>query len=114
MAFSFGPDWQRDLWGSPYRLRFELNRSGSYMNMFTSSYDRARALARTALPSDEVVGIIAAYPNPKRELGAKWRGWTKGTSFELLAAMGVSTEPAMASWEGYWWEREEKEKEADT
>lgn len=112
MALSLGPDWQRDLWASPYRLRFELNQGGSYVNMFTASYDRARALARAALPADEVIGIIAVYSHPKKELGAKWRGWAKGTAFQLLEEMGVPTEPAIASWNGYWWAGEEEDDEA--
>jgi len=74
MILSFGPDWERELWASPYRLRFELNQGDSYVTMFTSSYDRARVLARAALPTDNLVGVIAAYPDPKREIGAKWRG----------------------------------------
>jgi len=112
MAISFGPGWQHELWASPYRLRFALNQGGSYVNMFTSSYDRARVLARAALPADEVVAIVATFPNPKRELGAKWRGWTKGTALELLEKMGVTTEPALAAWTGYWWAHEEADDEA--
>jgi hypothetical protein len=116
MSLSLGFDWQRELWASPYRLRFELNgdeinTGGVYVNMFTRSYDRARTLARAALPGDEVVAIVAAYPDPKRELGASSRGWTKGTAFGLLAEMGVCTEPAIESWSGYWWPGEEADEE---
>ena len=113
MALSSGPDWQRDLWTSPYRLRFELSQGGSYVNMFTSSYDRARALARAALPTDEVIGVIAADPHPKKVAAAKWRGWTKGTSLEILETMGVPTEPALATWRGYWWAEEAADEEAE-
>ena len=111
MALSLGPEWHRELWASPYRLRFELCQGDSYVNMFASGYDRARALARAALPADELIGVIAAYPNPKRELGAKWRGWRKSTGFELLEKMGVSTEPAIATWQGYWWAGQEDDEE---
>jgi hypothetical protein len=95
MTLSLGPDWQRDLWASPYRLRFELGQGGSYVSMFTSSYDRARTLARAALPADELVGIIAAYAEPGRELGAKSRGGKRGTAFELLDERGVPTDLAV-------------------
>lgn len=101
MILSVGPDWERELWASPFRLRFELNQGGSYVTMFTSSYDRARVLARAALRTDDLVGVIAAYPDPKRELGAKWRGWTKGTAFGHLEEMGVPTEPHLATWSGH-------------
>ncbi|RYF90067.1 MAG: DUF3885 domain-containing protein [Caulobacteraceae bacterium] len=101
---SLGPDWQRDLSASPYRLRFELNAGGPYVTMFTGSYDRARALARAALPGDQVTAVVAAYHSPKREFGAKWRGWTKGTAFEILENMGVPTEPVINTWSGYWWD----------
>jgi len=101
MALSLGPDWQCDLWASQYRLRFALSQGGSNVNMFTSSYDRARALARAAIPTNHVVGVIAANPDPKRELGAKWRGWSKGTAFGLLEEMGVPIESKIAEWVGY-------------
>jgi hypothetical protein len=63
MAIIFGPDWQRDLWASRYRLRFALSQDGSYVNMFTQAYDRARHLARAALPVEQVVAVIAAFPS---------------------------------------------------
>jgi hypothetical protein len=44
-------------------------------------------------------------------MGAKWRGWTKGTAFELLHEMGVSTEPTLATWTGYWWPDDEADDE---
>lgn len=102
MALSFGPDWQNALLASPYRLRFELGEGDSYVTMFTSAYDRARILARAAILTHELVGVIAAYPHPKKELGAKARGWTRGTAFDLLHKMGIATEPAIASWNGSW------------
>lgn len=110
---SLGPDWERDLWASPYRLRFELNEGGAYLTMFTSSYDRARCLARAALPTDDLVGVIAAYPDPKRELGAKRLGWMNGTGFDHLEKLGVPTEPALATWSGYCWPGDKEDDEAE-
>jgi len=60
MTIIFGPDWQRDLWTSPYRLRFKLGGGESYVTMFTQAYDRARHLARAALPTEQIVAVIAA------------------------------------------------------
>ena len=97
---SFGPEWQRGLWQSPYRLRFELNQGGTYVNMFTSSYDRARRLARAALPSEQVIAVIAACPNPTAELGAEWRGWAGRAAYDVLAEMGVPAAPSNAAWVG--------------
>ena len=113
MAIILGAEWQRDLWASKYRLRYELSGGGAHVSMFTKAYDRARALARAALPGDELVGIIAAYPAPKKEVGARWRGWMKGTAFEILHEMGVSTDREIASWGGYWWAQEEDDPEAE-
>jgi hypothetical protein len=107
MALTLDSNWQRELCASPYRLRFELNEGGPYVNMFTSSYDRARTLARAALPTEEIIAVIAAFPNPKRELGAKPKGWTKSGAFKILDEMGVPTDPAMATWAGYWWPHDE-------
>lgn len=112
MALSLGPDWQHDLCASPFRLRFELCQGGAYVNMFATSFDRARAMARAALPTSDVIGIIAAYPDPKRQIGAKWRGWTVGTAYGLLEQMGVPTESKIAEWTGYWWPVNEADDEA--
>ncbi|HEY1929939.1 MAG TPA: DUF3885 domain-containing protein [Caulobacteraceae bacterium] len=112
MAISFGPDWQRELWASPYWLRFELNQSGSSVNMFTSSYDRARCLARAVLSSEQVVAVIAAYPKPSKELGAKWRGWAGRAAHDVLGEMGVSTASSDATWMGYVYPEDEADPEA--
>jgi hypothetical protein len=112
MAINFGPDWQRELRVSPYRLRFELNQGGSYVNMFTSSYDRARCLARAALPSEQVIAVIAAYPNPSKEIGARWRGWTRRAAYDVLGEMGVPTTPSGATWMGYTHPDQEEDAEA--
>jgi hypothetical protein len=112
MAISFGPGWQRELWASPYRLRFALNQGGSYVNMFTVSYDRARCLARAALPSERVIAVIAAYPNPSKELGATSRGWTGRAAYDVLGEMGVSTTPSEAAWVGYTYPYDEEDDEA--
>ncbi len=114
MTLSLGPDWERELWVSPYRLRFELNQGGSHVTMFTSSYDRARTLARAALPTDAPIGVIAANPEPEAELGAEWRGWTKGTAFGHLKRMGVRTKAHLATWKGDVWPDDEADDEAET
>jgi hypothetical protein len=111
MAISFGPDWQRQLWASPYRLRFELNQGGRYVNMFTSSYDRARCLARAALRSEQVVAVIAAYP-PSTVLGARRRGWTRRAAYDVLGEMGVPTISSEATWMGFTYRGEEEDDEA--
>jgi len=82
MAVSLGLDWQRDLWTSPYRLRFELNQGGPYVSMFTSSYDRARALARAALPTNEVIGVIRGLSR------SKTRAWSEVASPKVCNAEG--------------------------
>ena len=69
--------------------------------MFTSAYDRARQLARAALPLDRPLGIIAAYASPYWSIGADGRGATDTTNFGLLQEMGVSTDKTEAAWEGY-------------
>lgn len=100
MTLAFGPDWQRDVWASPYWLRFELSDGeylGRYVTKFTTSYDRARKLARIALPSERIVGIIAAFSEPSRELGAERLGWTTGTAFEHLAEMLANAPKPTAS-----------------
>lgn len=116
MSLSLIPNWQRDLWASPYRLQFELSDGeylGRYVTKFTASYDRARKVARAALPSGSIVGIIAAFPEPSREMNAERLGWTTGTAFEHLAELGVSTEAPLAEWEGCWWPDEEDDPEAE-
>lgn len=116
MTLSPGPNWQRDLWLSPYMLRFELDDGeyvGRYVTKFTSSYDRARKLARIALPFENVVGIIGAFPDPSMELNAERLGWKTGTGFEHLAGLGVPTDAAFAEWEGYWWHNDEDDPEAE-
>jgi Domain of unknown function (DUF3885) len=101
MSIVFGPDWQRALWTSRFRLRFELNTGGTHVNMFTSAYDRARVLARAALPLEEIVAIIAANPDPSTVAGADWRGWSSRNPFEILDEMGVLTSNPNARWLGY-------------
>ncbi|HET9159503.1 MAG TPA: DUF3885 domain-containing protein [Caulobacteraceae bacterium] len=103
MTVSFGADWQRDFWQSPYALRFDLGAGGENINMFSTAYDRARTLARAALTGRDVVAIVAAYPDSNAELAAERKGWTQGSAFELLAAMGAPTDRAIAEWPGYWW-----------
>lgn len=69
--------------------------------MFTGAYDRARALARAAIPSQHVMAVIAAIPNPSIELGSEWKGWAGRTAFEVLAEMGVATATPQANWLGH-------------
>lgn len=116
MTFSFGPEWQSDIWASPYWLRFELADGAylsSYVTRFTNSFDRARRLARMALPTKNIIGIIAAYPDPSLEMSAEWHEWTTGTGFEHLEKLGVSTDVALASWRGYWWPDEDADPEVE-
>ena len=102
MAIIFGPDWQRDLWASRYRLRFELSQGGSYVNMFTQAYDRARRLARAALPAEQFVAVIAAFPDASED---------RGSAYDLLHEMGVLTIPSEATWTGYVWSGDEEDVE---
>lgn len=113
MLQPLGPDWERDLCVSPYRLTFELAQSGSHLSQFISGFDRARALARSALSTDGLIGVVAAYPNPKRELGAKRRGWTKGSPFDHLEEMGVRAGGALSTWTGYFWPEDRFDDEAE-
>ena len=51
-----------------YGLRFELNNGGSYVEMFTSSYDRARELLEHTFKSSEKLYILLRfydYPSDK-------------------------------------------------
>lgn len=82
------------------------------MTKFTTSYDRARKLARAVLPSDNVVGIIGAFPDPSVDLDADRLGWTTGTGFDHLAKLGVPTGAAFAEWEDFWWPDDEDDPEA--
>ena len=116
MTISLGSNWQRDLWRSPYWLRFELDDGeyvGRYVTKFISSYDRAREVARRALPSQEIVGIIGFFPNPSLEMNAECLGWTSGSGAQNLADLGVSTDAAIAEWEGYWWPDDVDDPEAE-
>jgi hypothetical protein len=101
VAIIFGPDWERDLWTSPYRLGFELSGSGSYVNMFTRAYDRARHLARAALPG-EVFAVIAVFPDRSKDPPT-----IQDSDYDLLHEMGVPTIPFEATWTGYFWPGQE-------
>ncbi|MXP26396.1 DUF3885 domain-containing protein [Altererythrobacter indicus] len=116
MILSLEPNWQRELWASPYRLRFELcdgDHVGRYLTKFTRSFDRARCLARMALPTDSVTGIIGAFPHPSMVMNAQQYGWTTETGFEQLSELGVSCEAALGSWSGFWWPGDEADPEAE-
>jgi Domain of unknown function (DUF3885) len=101
VPITFGPQWQRELWESPYRLRFALSTGGRYLNMFTSAYDRARSLARAALPSEQVIAVVAAFPDASKKIRAKRRGWLRRRAYDVLKEMGVPTTQAEATWKDY-------------
>ncbi len=106
MTLQLGPDWQNELWVSPFSLRFELSDGehvGRQVTKFINSFERARALARLALPGERIVGIIAGFPEPSLMAGAEWREWTTGTAFDHLTNLGVPSDACLASWTGYWW-----------
>ena len=96
-----GNGWETDLWTSPYRLRFGLGEGGDVpVGMFTESFDRARQLARAALPVESILAIIAAYPVPRSRTKTGRKGRQADSGFDLLAEMGVATEPSI-TWNGY-------------
>ena len=99
------------LWLSPYRLRFELNAHGKYVNMFTSSYDRARELARAALATDRPLAIVADFPGPSWMIQVDDGEETGTSAFAMLAEMGVSTDRAEAIWSGHFYPNEEEDDE---
>ncbi|MDI7776289.1 DUF3885 domain-containing protein [Asticcacaulis sp. EMRT-3] len=78
--------------------------------MFKSSYDRARTLARAALRTEQLVGVIAAYPDSQREVSR----WTKETAFEKIEDMAVPTEPNLLAWNDYIWPEDKFDNEATT
>src|SRR5436190_17324327 len=92
--------WQDPFWQSPYRLRFQLNTGGRYVNMFTSAYLRARELARAALAIERPLAIVAAFASPYWKVTAEQREGTHRSGFDLLKDMGVSTDKPEASWRG--------------
>lgn len=103
MVLPLDKSWADAIWRSPYRLRFELNTGGSYVSMFTSAYDRARQLARAALPLDQPLAVIAAFGSPCWTITSEHREATDATNFGRLLEMGVSTDKAEATWEGYYY-----------
>jgi Domain of unknown function (DUF3885) len=111
-----GPDWQNEFWVSPYSLRFELSDGecvGRYVTKFIHAFERARALARLALPGERVVGIIAGFSEPGLVAGAEWHEWTTGTAFDQLAVLGVPSDACLASWASYWWHCDVDDPEMD-
>ena len=112
MRVSFGPDWQKDLWASPFRLRFGLNDGGvdpeappaTYVNMFTMSYGiAARECAWPArLISRLQRNSCCPLPTQNPDLGEidKWRYWTRASAFSQLKDIGVATKPARSKWSG--------------
>lgn len=103
----------RQMRASPYRLRFELNTGGSYVSMFTSAYDRARALARAALPSSTLIAVIAASADPWDQPWAVERyGPKRESAFDALRDLGVSASEPLASWHGWLYPSLESEEAA--
>jgi hypothetical protein len=97
MALSLDQSWNRELRGSPYRLRFELGQGDTYLANFSCAYDRARALARAAIGASPPTAIIAARPNAKNPAVAMP---VQDGEFGRLQAMGVHTTPFVAAWRG--------------
>jgi hypothetical protein len=72
---------------------------------------RAR-LWRAAEPrATPLIAVIAAFPNPSKEIGARRRGWTRRTAYDVLGEMGIPTTPLEATWMGYAYPRQEKDAE---
>lgn len=113
MTLHLGPDWQHDLWTSRYSLRFELSSGESFVTKLTTSYDRARCLARKALPTEKILAVVATNPDPSMEVSAEWRGWVTGTGFDHLAKLGVPTDSCLFAWKGYWWPDDVDDPEAE-
>jgi len=103
MPINLDAGWRRALSTTPYRLRFELSQGDSYVAMFTSSYDRARTLARAALRPDSIVAVVAVLPAFRHTPSAKRRGWTHQSPFKILDDMGVSTPNPIACWKDEFW-----------
>ena len=53
-------------------------------DMHREGYEVQIANTGSALSADDWIGVIEAFPDPKRELGAKWRGWNKATALGHL------------------------------
>jgi hypothetical protein len=103
--------WTDEIWRSPYRLRFELNTGGAFVSMFTIAYGRARQLARAALQLDQPLAIVADYPSPFWIITPDSRLSPDTSVFELLNEMGVSTNPAEATWESPFYPPDESDDE---
>jgi Domain of unknown function (DUF3885) len=102
IMLSLGNNWGRDLGRSPYRLRFELNTGGTCPTMFTTAYDRARTLARAALPGTSIVAIIAGMPNAwSMPYSVTKYGPKRASAFNVLEDMGVSTKTPLSRWRGW-------------
>lgn len=65
--------------------------------MFTSSYDRARELARAALSLRKPIAVIAAYRSPHWQISGR-AGQGRTSAFGLLRKMGVATTSRKATW----------------
>lgn len=59
-----------------------------------------------------MIAVVAANPNPETDIRAGCFGWTKGTAFQHLKAMGVPTATALKSWRGYFWPDDKLDEDA--
>ena len=93
-------------WGLFYRnapaLRFELSDEGSYIQMFTRAYDRAREIVAAALPGTGELVIILSRPGGGGFLAHL-------SAFRALRDCGIRVPRAFESWSettGPEWEHE--------
>lgn len=119
MTLEFGPSWQDDFTSSPYSLRFELGyvsqHPNNYVTRFLGSLERARILAKAALPSTPLMAVIAAMPQPELAIDAEQHGWIKGASgFDHLAQLGVVTDSPLAAFNDHFWPLDRDDPEAET
>jgi hypothetical protein len=104
MTLRLGPDWAKELDASPFRLRFELSGGGPNVTQFTRAYDRARTLARAALPIASPVAIIAALPDAWDLPWSEAKYGPRRDPFACLAALGAPTNQPIVSWSSRFFE----------
>jgi hypothetical protein len=118
MSLPLDPTWTDAIWRSPFRLRFQLSTAGeksdggNYINMFASSFDRARELARAALGAGPPLAIVADFAAATWKVHVDENERAFPDSFAALADMGVPTNGAEAIWSGYFDPGSEQDGEA--